>query len=153
VKHVGPSITRRRCLRTTVGAGIISIFAGCTSERNDDDRDDSSAQDTDATEDSTDEAGIREVLYDMTVEGRLREDHEFSSGDVLHVEASVNHEGRGVFTLNVRPSEELRKTYIEDAKSFSLEIEVDGTHIVNAIAGGGPDGRMDLLVELEKAEG
>lgn len=112
-----------------------------------------SSEDKKATEDSIDEKGTRETLYDTTVVDRLREEHEFSSGDVLHVEANVNHDGRGVFTLNVGPGEELRKTDIKDTKSFSLEIETDGTHIVNAIAGGGPEGRMDLLVELERTEG
>lgn len=108
--------------------------------------------DADTSEESTEETTSRDVLYDTTVEDRLEEEHEFSSGDVLYVEASINHDGRGVFTLNVGPGEELRKTDIEDDRSFSQEIEHDGTHIVNAIAGGGPEGQMELRVEIERVE-
>ena len=148
---MGLSITRRRCLEATGGAGVVSALAGCANEESGTD-DENNSQDTDTTEDSSSETSTREVLYDMTVEDRLQEEHEFSSGDVLYVEASINYDGRGVFTLNVGPGEELRKTDIEDARSFSQEIEHDGTHIVNAVAGGGPEGQMELRIEIERIE-
>lgn len=118
----------------------------------DENGDDSNLSDEEGDSGTSEETTSRDVLYDMTVEDRLREEREFSSGDVLSVEASINHDGRGVFALNVGPGEELRKTDIEDARSFSQEIDRDGTHIVNAIAGGGPEGQMELRVEIERID-
>lgn len=131
---------RRRVLGALVAAGGLVVLGACTGDQ------------SDGTETTEDE---REILYDTTVEGRLREEHEFAAGDVLYIEASVNHEGKGSVSLNVGPGDEYGKvegdpfTSIKGSRSFSREIEHDGAYIFNAIAGGGRDGRMELLVEVE----
>jgi len=107
----------------------------------DDPQDDGSAGDETVTDEPT---RSRETLRDTTIYTDKRWPHEFSPGDRVEVEMSIEEGGPGTFAFNMPEEDVLEDFHVDVSDEFSHEIEHEGRYFLEVI----PRGTAQVTVEL-----
>lgn len=97
------------------------------------------------TESTTEELNrSRETLRDTTVFTDKRWPHEFSPGDVVEVDMSIEEGGPGTFAFNMPEEDVLEDFHVDVSEEFSHEIEHEGRYFLEVI----PRGEVQVTVVL-----
>jgi hypothetical protein len=86
----------------------------------------------------------RETLRDTTVFTDKRWPHEFSPGDVVEVDMSIEEGGPGTFAFNMPEEDVLEDFHVDVSEEFSHEIEHEGRYFLEVI----PRGEVQVTVVL-----
>lgn len=116
--------------------GTTVALAGCAG---DDDSENGDSGDGESTTNT-------ETLHDSKIFTDKRWPHEFSPGDILNIEMSIEEGGPGLFVINRPEDDVLDRTRVEVSEEFTHEIEFEGRYYLSVAA----NGTANVLVELQQ---